>query len=68
MNKMLRDISGIFLLKGWKQKNKQDVVLIDENTIPDILRIQSEGFENKQEDEIIRYSKGFRKTFYVIKN
>ncbi len=68
MNKMLRDISGIFLLKGWKQKNKQDVVLIDENTIPDILRIQSEGFENKQEDEIIRYSKRFRKTFYVIKN
>lgn len=68
MNKMLRDVSGIFLLKGWKQKDQENIVLIDENMIPEILRIQSEAFRNKHEAEIIRYSKRFRKTFYVIKN
>jgi len=35
--------------------------------LPEILRIQSEGFENVRQGEIIKHSKKFREMFYVIK-
>lgn len=36
--------------------------------LPEIIRIQSEGFETKSRNGIRRYSKRMRKIFYVIKS
>lgn len=68
LNKTLRDAAGAFLLKGWKQTKKGNVETIDDTMLPEILRIQVEGFENERQGEIIRYSKKFRDVFYVIKS
>lgn len=68
MKRVLRDILGVFLLKGWEQNDKKNIVLVDKFIIPDILKIQSEEFPNKNEKEIITYSKRSRKIFYVIKS
>jgi ribosomal-protein-alanine N-acetyltransferase len=68
LKRIFKDTLNISLQKGWKQKDKENTVLIDKYMIPEILRIQSEGFQNKSEKEIIRYSKHSRKTFYVIES
>lgn len=65
---MLKNIFGPFLLKGWKQLDKENVALVDDNVIPEILKIQCEGFRNKNEKEIIKYSKRFKEIFYIIKS
>ncbi|WP_269852146.1 GNAT family N-acetyltransferase [Methanosarcina horonobensis] len=68
MKRILRDNFGILLLKGWKQLDKGSIVLVDDHVIPEILRIQSEEFQNKSEKDIVRHSKCSREIFYVIKN
>jgi ribosomal-protein-alanine N-acetyltransferase len=66
--KLLLEIAGILLLRQWKQTEKENVVTIEDSTLPEVLRIQAEGFENSSQDKLIRYSKKFKKVFYVIKN
>jgi ribosomal-protein-alanine N-acetyltransferase len=68
LEKVLLDTAGSFLLKEWKQIEKENVETVDGTVLPEILRIQAEGFENKRQEEIIKYSKKFRKIFYVIKS
>ena len=36
--------------------------------LPEILRIQAEGFKHKNHEKIVKYSKNFRNIFYVIKS
>jgi ribosomal-protein-alanine N-acetyltransferase len=61
-------MAGSCLLNGWKQIEKEYVEIVDDSMLPEILRIQAEGFENGRKGEILKYSKKFRNIFYVIKN
>ena len=67
-NKLLRDTIGAHFLKEWKHTEKKNIVLVDETMLPEILRIQAEGFDSKNEGNLIKYSKKLRKIFYIIKN
>lgn len=62
------DTGGSLFLKKWKQTDKKNVVPVENFMIPEILRIQNEGFENKNPERIIRYSQKLKKIFYVIKS
>lgn len=64
--KLLRDTAGAFLLRRWKQIEKENIVSVEESMLPDVLRIQAEGFENGNKKKIASYSKKLRKIFYVI--
>lgn len=64
----LWDMAGFFLLKGWEQIEKENIETVDDAMLPEIFRIQAEGFKNERQGEIIKYSKKFRNVFYVIKN
>ena len=66
--KLLRDTIGAYLLKEWKHTEKENIVPVDETMLPEILRIQAEGFDGKNQENLIKYSKKLRKIFYVIKN
>jgi len=68
LKKNLCDTAGFFLLKGWEQIEKENIETVDDTVLPEVLRIQAEGFKNKRHGEIIRYSKKFRNVFYVIKS
>lgn len=68
MKRLLRDNLEGFLLRGWKQTDKENIGVIDYDIIPDIVKIQSEAFQNQNEKDILRYSKHSGKIFYVIKN
>ena len=67
-NNILWSIAGSWLLKGWKQIGKENVDTVDDTMLSEILRIQAEGFEYGRQGEILKYSKKFRKIFYVIKS
>ncbi len=47
--------------------NKENVVPVKDFMLPEIFKIQNEGFENQNADILIRYSKKMKETFYVIK-
>lgn len=47
---------------------KENVVPLEYSMLSEVIRIQYEGFENKNRDEVRRYSKRMRKIFYVIKS
>jgi ribosomal-protein-alanine N-acetyltransferase len=64
----LRDTSESFYIKGWEQIEKENVETATDTTLPEVLRIQAEGFEKERQREIIKYFKKSRKIFYVIKN
>ncbi len=64
----LRDTAENFHLKGWKQIEKENVETADDSMLPDVFRIQAEGFKKERQEEIIKYLKKSRKIFYVIKN
>lgn len=66
--KMLRDTVGAYILKDWKSIEKENIVLVDETMLPEILRIQAENFDSKNQKKLLKYSKKLRKIFYVIKN
>ncbi|WP_440948846.1 GNAT family N-acetyltransferase [Methanosarcina sp. T3] len=65
---MLRDAAGAYILKEWKSIEKENIVLVDENMLPEIFRIQAESFDSKNQEELLKYSTKLRKIFYVIKN
>ncbi|MGB9132523.1 MAG: GNAT family N-acetyltransferase [Methanosarcina sp.] len=64
--KLLRDTVGTFLLRQWKQTEKGDIVSIEESMLPEVFRIQEEGFKNGNKEKIAIYSKKMKKIFYVI--
>jgi [ribosomal protein S18]-alanine N-acetyltransferase len=64
----LYNASGSLFLIKWKQVYKENVVPVENSMIPEVLRIQSEGFENQSPDILVRHSKKMKKTFYVIKS
>jgi ribosomal-protein-alanine N-acetyltransferase len=68
MKRLLRDNLEVFLLKGWKQTDKENIGVIEDAVIPVILKIQSEAFPNQTEKDIFRHSKRSGKIFYVIKD
>lgn len=41
---------------------------VEDVMLPEVFKIQKEGFENQRQDKIIKYSKKLRKIFYVIKS
>ena len=66
--KLLWDAIGAHLLKEWKHTEKENIVYVDETMLPEILRIQAEGFDSQNQKNLIKYSKKLRKIFYVIKS
>jgi ribosomal-protein-alanine N-acetyltransferase len=66
LKKALWETAGIFLLKRWGRIEKENIRTVDDTMIPEILRIQAEGFEHEKQGEIIKYSQKFRDVFYVI--
>lgn len=66
--RLVRDIIAALYIRRWRQVEKENVVSIDDSMLPEIIRIQSEGFETKNRNGIRRYSKRMRKIFYVIKS
>ncbi|AKB79129.1 GCN5-related N-acetyltransferase [Methanosarcina horonobensis HB-1 = JCM 15518] len=65
--KLLRDTIGGFILNEWKHIDKENIVPVDETMLSEILRIQAEGFDSKNQKKLLKYSKKLRKIFYVIK-
>ncbi len=65
---MLRDIIGPPLIKKWKNTIKENIVSVDETMLPEVLRIQAEAFDGKNQESLIKYSRKLSKIFYVIKS
>ena len=68
LSNVLHDTAGTYRLKGWKQIDKENIDIVNDTMLPEILRIQEEGFRIKRRGDIIRNSKKFREIFYVIKS
>jgi ribosomal-protein-alanine N-acetyltransferase len=66
--KLLLDYAGISLLRQWKQTKKENIIPVEDSMLPELFRIQAEGFKNKNREKILKYSKNFRIIFYVIKS
>ena len=66
--KLLQDTASIFLLRQWKQTEKENIVSIEDFMLPEILKIHADGFENGSPKKLVKYSKNSRNIFYVIKN
>lgn len=66
--KLLLDYAGISLLRQWKQTEKENIILVEDSMLPEIIRIQAEGFKHKNCEKIYKYFKNFRTIFYVIKS
>lgn len=65
---MLRDTAGPFLLRRWKQTEKENIVSVEDFMLPEIIRIQVDGFKNGSQEKLVKYSKNSRNIFYVIKS
>lgn len=66
--RLVQDIITTLYTRRWRQAKKENVVSIADSMLPEIIRIQSEGFETNSQNGIRRYSKRMRKIFYVIKS
>lgn len=64
--RLVRDIIATLYIRKWRQVEKENVVSIEDSMLPEIIRIQAEGFETKSRNGIRRYSKRLRKIFYVV--
>nr|WP_292388395.1 N-acetyltransferase [Methanosarcina sp. UBA5] len=64
--KLLRDITGNLLVRKWKSIEKEDIVSIEDSMLPEVLRIQAEGFKDGCPEKLIRYSKNSKNIFYVM--
>ncbi len=62
----LQDNFRASFLYKWKQTEKENVVTLDNTMLPEIIRIQTEGFETRRRNGVKRYSRKFKKIFYVI--
>lgn len=68
LSNVLRDTAGVYLLKEWKQIKIENIDIFNDTMLPEILRIQAEGFNEERQGEIIKHSKKFREIFYVIRS
>lgn len=68
LKSIMRNMASHFLLRQWKQTEKENIVPVDDFMLPEILRIQAEGFKNGSPEKLVRYSKNSRNIFYVIKS
>ncbi|AKJ37730.1 GNAT family N-acetyltransferase [Methanosarcina barkeri] len=68
LKKLLQDTTGNLLVKKWKSIEKGDIVSIEDDMLPEVLRIQAEGFKNGSSEKLIRYSKNSKNIFYVMKS
>jgi len=66
--RLAKDSIGVLLLRDWKSIEKEDIVIINDDMLPEIIRIQGEGFKNNRKSVIRRFSKKLRKTFYIIRS
>jgi ribosomal-protein-alanine N-acetyltransferase len=66
--RIVKDSIGVLLLRDWKSIEKEDIVIVNDEILPEITRVQNEGFEYNRRNGIRRFSKKLRKTFYVIKS
>ena len=68
LKKLLRDTTGNLLVKKWKSIEKEDIASIEDYMLPEVLRIQAEGFKNGSPEKLVKYSKNLRNIFYVVKS
>jgi ribosomal-protein-alanine N-acetyltransferase len=68
LERLVRDTIATLYVRKWRQVEKENVVSIEDSMLPEIIRIQAEGFETKSGNGIRRYSKRMRKIFYVVKS
>lgn len=66
--RLVKDIITSLFIKKWIQIEKENVVSVEDSMLPEIIRIQSEGFGTKSLNGVKRYSKRMKKIFYVIKS
>ena len=66
--RLVKDIITSLFIKKWIQIEKENVVSVEDSMLPEIIRIQSEGFGTKNLNGVKRYSKRMKKIFYVIKS
>lgn len=68
LKRFILDTGRSLFLTRWKHVDKENVVSVEDFMIPDLLKIQREGFGHQSSDILIRYSQKMKQTFYVIKN
>lgn len=66
--RLVKDIITNLFIRKWIQIEKENVVSVEDSMLPEIIRIQSEGFGTKSLNGVKRYSKIMKKIFYVIKS
>lgn len=66
--RLIKDIITSIYTRKWIQVEKENVVSIEDSMLPEIIRIQAEGFGTKGQNGVKRYSKRMKKIFYVIKS
>ncbi len=65
--RLIQDIVVTLHIRKWKQVKKENVVSIEDSMLPEIIRIQSEGFENNSHNGIKRYLERMKKIFTLLK-
>lgn len=45
LKKTLWDTAGFFLLRGWEQLENENIETVNDTMLPEIFRIQAEGFK-----------------------
>lgn len=58
--RMIRNTIGVFLIRNCKQTIKESIIPIEDVMLPEVFKIQKEGFENQRLDKTIKYSKKLR--------
>jgi len=66
--KLLLEYAGISLLRRWKQMEKENIIIVEDSMLPEIFKVQAEGFHYCNQERVLQYSKNFRTTFYVIRS
>ncbi|AKB51748.1 Ribosomal-protein-S18p-alanine acetyltransferase [Methanosarcina barkeri str. Wiesmoor] len=66
--RLMKDIITNLFIRKWVQIEKKNVVSVEDSMLPEIIRIQAEGFGTKSRNGVRRYSKRMKKIFYVTKS
>lgn len=61
--RLVRNYYRDFIYTEMRKMEKEKVIPVEDSMLSEVIRIQSEGFENKNRDDIRRYSKRMRKLF-----
>lgn len=68
LERLVKDTIINLFIRKWIQVEKENVVSLEDSMLPEIVRIQSDGFGTKSQNGVKRYSKRMKKIFYVIKS